>query len=232
MERQPIDTDARSRRKQLIVLTVWAAAIAGWIVYTRAADLSAAEAADSLRDVISSGWWGPAIYIVVYVARPVILFPASVLTILGGIAFGPIAGVAYTMIGSNLSTTATYFAAQRLSGDTRPEPPFGKRLLDRLIANPFETTLILRLAAAPFDAVALAAGIVRLRFGPFLVASFLGTVAGTIAFVSFGSSIESLTEGEPSVDANLLLVSIGLTVGGLVVARWLRRSRPDLVTES
>ena len=61
-------------------------------------------------------WWGPVLYITVYTLRPIILFPASVLTVLGGLAFGPVAGVAYTMIGSNLSTAATYAGARFVVG--------------------------------------------------------------------------------------------------------------------
>lgn len=61
--------------------------------------------------------------------------------------------------------------------------------------------------------------------------SFLGTIAGIIAFVSFGASIDSLSDGAPGFDPTLLVVSVSLTVAGLVVARLLRRRRPDLATD-
>ncbi len=217
-----------SGRGRLLALVAWVAAIVTWLVVSRQQGIGPTDAAESLREVLADNWWGPVLYVAVYTLRPIILFPASVLTILGGLAFGPVAGVAYTVVGSNLSTAATYLAARFVAGRRRFDPPVGRRALDRLVANPFETTLILRLVAAPFDAVGLAAGALGLRFWPFLAGSFLGTIAGTIAFVSFGASIDSLSDGTPSLDPTLVAVSIGLTVAGLIVARVIRRRRPDL----
>ncbi|MEM9563155.1 MAG: VTT domain-containing protein [Actinomycetota bacterium] len=224
----PVDGDRP--RSRLVLLTLWVVAIVTWLVISRQRGLGPIEAADSLRGLLADNWWGPVLYVAVYTLRPVILFPASVLTVLGGLAFGPVAGVVYTVIGSNLSTAANYVAARFLTGRRPLRPPFGQRALDRLVANPFETTLILRLVAAPFDAVPLAAGALGLRFWPFLAGSFLGTITGTIAFVAFGASIESLSDGSPELDPTLVAISIGLTVAGLVVARLLRRRRPDLAT--
>ena len=224
---RPDESDGGGRRR-LAALVLWLAAVATWLIVSRAQGTGPVEAADSLRGVLADSWWGPLLYIAIYALRPLILFPASVLTILGGLAFGPVAGVAWTAIGSNLSTAVTYAAARFIAGRRTLRPPVGRSAVDRLVANPFETTLILRLVAAPFDAVALAAGALGLRFWPFLAGSFLGTIAGTIAFVSFGASIDSLSDGTPSLDPTLLAVSVGLTVAGLVVARLLRRRRPDL----
>lgn len=220
--------DGRGRR---LALVAWVVAVVTWLVASRSQGIGPVDAAESLRQVLVDNWWGPVLYIAVYTLRPVILFPASVLTVLGGLAFGPVAGVAYTVVGSNLSTAATYVAARFVAGRRPIEPPVGKRAVERLVANPFETTLILRLIAAPFDAVALAAGALGLRFWPFLAGSFLGTITGTIAFVSFGASIDSLTDGTPSLDPTLLAVSIGLTVAGLVAARLIRRRRPELADD-
>ncbi len=228
----PIDgAEDRRSPSRVVLLTLWVVAVVAWLVISRQRGLGPIEAADSLRGLLADNWWGPVLYIAVYTLRPIILFPASVLTVLGGLAFGPVAGIAYTVVGSNLSTAATYLAARFLTGRRPLRPPFGQRALDRLVANPFETTLILRLVAAPFDAVAIAAGALHLRFWPFLAGSFLGTITGTIAFVAFGASIESLSDGSPELDPMLLTVSIGLTVAGLVVARLLRRRRPDLAAE-
>lgn len=222
------DADKTSGKTRLAILAAWIIAVGTWLIVSQQRGISPIEAAESLRRVLADAWWGPLLYIAVYVLRPIILFPASILTVLGGLAFGPVAGVVYTVAGSNLSTAATYGGVRYLAGQRPLRPPFGRAALDRLAANPFETTLILRLVAAPFDAVPAAAGALGLRFWPFLAGSFLGTIAGTIAFVLFGASIESLDDGSPSVDPTLVAVSVALTVAGVVVARLLRRRRPDL----
>ncbi|MEZ5279216.1 MAG: VTT domain-containing protein [Acidimicrobiales bacterium] len=221
-------SDETRRWPRLVLAALWVAAVVAWLAISRSRGIGPAEAADSLRDLLASGWWGPLLYVAIYAVRPLVLFPASVLTILGGIVFGPVYGVAYTAIGANLSTAVTFQASRLLAGRRVLRPPVGKRAVERLVANPVETTLVLRLVAAPFDAVAVAAGVLGLDFKAFMAASFLGTIAGTIAFVSFGSSIESLTDGQPSIDAPLLALSIGLTAAGLLVSRWLRSRRPEL----
>ena len=117
-----------------------------------------------------------------------------------------------------VNSISSYFAQQNA----------GKRCISIHLDSEEGRALVLRLVAAPFDAVAVAAGVLGLDFKAFMAASFLGTIAGTIAFVSFGSSIESLTDGQPSIDAPLLALSIGLTAAGLLVSRWLRSRRPEL----
>lgn len=219
-------------RSRIIALVLWVGAVVTWLVVSRMQGVGPIDAAESLGSLLADNWWGPALYVLVYALRPIILFPASILTILGGFAFGPVVGVAATVVGSNLSTAATYVASRFITGRRAFDPPIGKGVLERLAANPFESTLILRLVAAPFDAVGVAAGILGLRFWPFMAGSFLGTIAGTIAFVSFGASIESLSDGSPGFDSTLLIISVALTVAGIVVARLLRRRRPDLATDS
>lgn len=218
-------------RKQLqrwLVLATWAAIVVSYVVFSRNRGLSAIDAAEELRSVLADNWWGPPLFIAVYVLRPVVLFPASVLTVLGGIAFGLVGGVALTIVASNLSTAASYgvgkyFAPSSLV-DRGPGPV--SAAIGRAVHRPFETTLIMRLIALPFDAVGYLGGFARLRFSSFLAGSALGTVAGTIAFVSFGASIDSLEDGTPEIDLRLIVLSVVLTAASILFARWLRSRRP------
>lgn len=232
MTSDPSVAGAPSKRRYLI-LVVWGIAIVGYIWYSRSRGLGAIDAAEELRSLLADHWWGVPLFIAVYVLRPVVLFPASVLTILAGIAFGLFWGVVLTIAASNLSTAASYgvgryFASpaliDRLSG------PLGSAI-QRAITHPFETTLVMRLLALPFDAVGYVAGFAKLRFLPFLTGSAIGTVVGTVAFVGFGASIESLEDGTPSINPWLIVLSVFLTLGGIVVARILRARQSDLVQD-
>lgn len=212
-----------------LVLVLWAAAIVGYVWYSRDRGLSAIEAAEELRSLLADHWWGVPLFIAVYVLRPVVLFPASVLTILAGLAFGLFWGVVLTIVASNLSTAASYAVGKYFASPAlinRLSGPLGSAV-QRAISRPFETTLIMRLLALPFDAVGYVAGFARLRFAPFMAGSAIGTVVGTIAFVGFGASIESLEDGTPSINPWLIVVSAGLTLAGIVVARILRARQPD-----
>lgn len=220
--------------QRLIVGLGWVGVIAAYIAYTRSNDLSTLEAAEELREALAGNWWGPALFIAVYTLRPLVLFPASILTILGGLAFGPVWGTIWTTVAANLSTATTYGV-----GRTFGDPDVAGRLsrvlgntIARARRNPFETTLIMRLLYLPFDAVGYVAGFVHLRFVPFITGSAIGILPGTIAFVGFGASIDSLDEGTPSFDLRILAASVVLAVAGTVVSRWLRRRRPDLTGET
>lgn len=227
-----MSSDRGSKRRYLI-LVLWAAAIAGYVWYSRDRGLSAIEAAEELRSLLADHWWGVPLFIAVYVLRPIVLFPASVLTILAGLAFGLFWGVVLTIVASNLSTAASYAVGRYFASPAlidRLSGPLGTAI-QRAIDRPFETTLIMRLLALPFDAVGYVAGFAKLRFAPFIAGSAIGTVVGTIAFVGFGASIESLDEGTPSINPWLIVLSVVLTLGGIVVARVLRSRQPDLASD-
>ena len=218
----------KARTGQRIVVGLgWLGVIVAYFSYTRSRDLSTLEAAEELRGALADNWWGPTLFIAVYTLRPLVLFPAAVLTVLGGLAFGPVWGTIWTTVAANLSTATTYGV-----GRTFGNPDVAGRLsklmgstVDRARRNPFETTLIMRLLYLPFDAVGYVAGFVHLRFLPFLAGSAIGILPGTIAFVGFGASIESLDEGTPSFDLRILLASVVLAVAGTLGSRWLQRHR-------
>ena len=49
--------------------------------------------------VLSFGIFAPLIFIGISIVRPLVLFPVSVISIAGGLAFGPILGTLYTLFG-------------------------------------------------------------------------------------------------------------------------------------
>ena len=218
-----------ARTQRVAVGAAWLGVIVASLAFTRSRGLTPLEAAAELQAVIADHWWGPVLFVVAYVLRPVILFPASVLTILGGLAFGLVQGVLWTVVAANLSVVAMYFAGRFFgSGQAgqRMTDLLG-RTVERAFRFPFETTVLMRLLFLPFDAVGYAAGFLKLRFLPFLAGSFLGTLPGTVAFVGFGASIESLDDGRPSFDIRVLVASAGLAVAGSLLSRWLGKRQPQ-----
>jgi uncharacterized membrane protein YdjX (TVP38/TMEM64 family) len=143
---------------------------------------------ETIRDaILALGWWGPPLFILANAVRPFLLFPAMVLAVAGGLAFGPLAGTAYLVAGTALGA-ALVFAAARLLGRGLPgiRPPAWLPLaaLDaRCARHGFRTVLLLRLAPVlPWDAVSVLAGLSRVRFRPYLAATVLGSLPGALAF--------------------------------------------------
>ena len=90
----------------------------------------------------------------------------------------------------------------------------------------FETVLVMRLLFLPFDAVNYLAGVLRLRWPPFLLATALGSLPGTVSFVLLGASLERVDEGIGGIDPAALIAGVAIFVVSLVLARLLRRREP------
>ncbi len=207
-----------------VAAALWLSLAVGFILWSRRSGLSPIEAGEQFQSRLADNWWGPVLFIVVYVVRPLVFFPASVLTVLGGLAFGPVWGLVWTIVASNASAASAYVVA-RFFGDG-PVAERLRRLLGEIVERatnaPFETTLLMRLLYLPFDPVSYVAGFIRLGFIPFMAGSALGSLPGTAAFVGFGASVESLDAGTPAIDLRLAAASLALAVAGIVGSRLLR----------
>ncbi|MGP1907167.1 TVP38/TMEM64 family protein [Metabacillus sp. JX24] len=141
--------------------------------------------------ILSFGAAAPLLYIVLYSVRPLILFPASVMSLAGGLAFGPYLGTLYTMAGATIGAVVAYLAAGTFKLDMfrKSENQRMKTLKKQLEQNGFFYVLILRLIPiVHFDVISYAAGISKVRLLPFAAATFIGVIPGTIAFTFLGSS--------------------------------------------
>ncbi len=174
-------------------------------------------------------------YVLVYLARPIILFPASVLTVVGGILFGPVVGVLVVVVAANASAMIAYGVGRLLGrtpggvdrdGTADDQAGFARRWSSRMRERSFETVLVMRLLFLPYDLVNYLSGIVRLRWLPFLLATALGSLPGTVSFVLLGASLERIDQGLGGIDATALVASIAIFVVSLLIARLLRARQP------
>ena len=223
------------------VVTLWVAAIVGWRWFQQSEGLSAIETAQRLVDEIDGVWWGLPVYALAYVLRPLLLFPASVITIAAGVLFGPVVGVLIVVVAANASAMLAYGIGRLLAGERRsdesPTPhadqAAGEQTEDaqagliarwgqRMRTNSFESVFIMRLLFLPYDLVNYASGALRIRWTSFLLATALGTLPGTIAFVLLGASVERLDDGLGGVNPWTIVASVAIFVASLVIARVVR----------
>ena len=219
-----------------IVAAIWAVAIVAWQTYQSSNGLSTTQTAQRFIDTVGAAWWGVFAYVLVYLARPIVLFPASILTIVGGILFGPVVGVLVVVLAANASAMIAY-GVGRLLG----HPPgavdnvvvddtasFVRRWSNRMRDNSFETVLVMRLLFLPYDLVNYVSGILRLSWLPFLLATALGSLPGTVSFVLLGASIDRVDEGLGGVDPATLVAGVVIFVVSLGIARLVRRRQRAL----
>ena len=209
-------------------------AIFFWIIvllilrqYMQSNDLSFEDITNQLRSILTDTWYGPLLYIIIYLVRPLILFPASLLTLLGGSVFGLFPGFFIVLIGGTLSSIIPFGVGKSLTGDGSDDVEKTGRLqkfVTMLQENPFQAVLIMRLLYLPYDAVSLLAGSLRISFLVFLLATLIGNIGGTLAYVGLGASIQgNITTGDISIDSNTLLFSLVVLILGLGISRLLSR---------
>lgn len=189
-------------------------------------DLSTFEVVQSLLGFLSRGLWGPLIFILLYTIRPLILFPATLLTLASGFVFGPVLGVLYTIIASNISSTVAFFIGRYFGKDVLQDDGSDnlvQRYARRMRENSFETVMIMRFIFLPYDAVSYSAGFLRINFWPFILATALGSIPGTIAFVGFGASIESFNGVIPKLNPITLGISAGIFIVSLGLSRIFKK---------
>lgn len=225
----------KAHRTAVIALVFWLGLILVVRQYMAANHLSFAQLTAQLQTILSSTWFGPLLYIVVYFLRPVILFPASLLTILGGSVFGLWPGFLYVLVAGTVSAVIPYGIGRWFSDKAEPAQTSDsaiQRFIQMLRRNPFQAVLTMRLMYLPYDAVSLAAGSLRIPFIVFILATGLGNLAGTLSFVVLGASIEGdLAAGQVDINPLVLVISGVMLVISLSISRVLNRRQQTLTQE-
>jgi len=218
----------RRHGHKVVAATFWFALISTYLGYTFSTDASPLEALQNLVAFLGQNVWGPLIFIALYTLRPLVPFSATALSVAAGFLFGPAMGVLYTVVGANLGATLAFFVGsvfgQGLFDQTVREPrPLASYAL-RLQGRSFETVLIMRFLFLPFDLVNYLAGVLRIRYVPFILATMLGSLPATLTFVLFGASTDGdFSEGFPQLDLRVLAASATIFVVSVGLSRFLRR---------
>ena len=147
---------------------------------------------DRVREfVVSFGVWAPVIYLLAY-GQPIIPLPASVMTITGGLAFGPLWGALAALTGATVRACSEFLVAKLLGREAVAKLLKGKiaSLDEQLGRNSFKTVLLIRLIPnLPFDVQNYGLGFSRVTFWPYALASFVGMAPGAFAYVYLGYSL-------------------------------------------
>ena len=179
------------------------------------------EAEDLRSWIVSFGLWAPVMYIIVYTIRPLLFFPASVLSIAGGLAFGAWMGTLYTIMGATLGAMLSFLVAKSVGKSivTKEWTGNAAKFQAQMEHNGFLYVLLFRLIPViNFDLISYMAAIAKVRFTSFAFATLIGIIPGTFAYNFLGSSFLSKN---PKIIAAAVVVFIILTVVPIVIRkRW------------
>ncbi len=211
---------------KLVLMAFWLIIVTSAIIFFISSDLSLNELLKRLESFIKlSGPWAPFTYILFYSFRSLFFFPASVLTIIAGILFGPWFGLIFTIIGENISANISFVVGRYFMKDFDESIESKNRFINKAFCstrkNGFLTVLIMRLSFVPFDLVGYFSGICNIKQKEFALGTLLGTIPGLLTYTMLGSSVANI---------NLLFVSVTTLIMSLLIALFLRRTNHTLAS--
>ena len=169
-----------------------------------------------------TGGWAPVLYIGLFILLPTFFFPVAVLALAGGLLFGLWWGSVYTFIGALLNCALMFLLAryvgrsqvQRLV-EQKLSPQWQRRLQMADGKEGFLLLIILRLIpAVPYNLINYTFGLTGISFSSYLLASAIGIIPGTFAFINIGD--KTLEAGSPSFWIAIGLLVLLLVVTGLL----------------
>jgi uncharacterized membrane protein YdjX (TVP38/TMEM64 family) len=181
---------------------------------------------------------GPIGYVVYALGYGIIgvFFPASILTLGAGAIFGVVGGTIVVAVGATIAATLSFLLARtvlrkRVEGMAAKNPKF--RAIDRAIAREGAKIVVLvRLSAVfPFLFVNYAFGLTSIRLLPYVVATFLGILPLTTAFVylgAAGAAVATQRNARAAITVAGALIALGVSIYvGRIAARAIRRAGLD-----
>ena len=178
---------------------------------------------EAVRDyILSFGAWAPVISAALMVLQALLAFlPAFIIAFANGLAFGAFWG-GMLSLGSAALAAAICFEISHALGRSVAETMLGKKSLgaaDRWFAR-YGAYAVLFARLIPiisFDAVSYAAGLTRMNFFKFLLATTIGMAPATFVYSYLGQRAPQYIE--------VLLVVFGVIVAGGVVVALIRRRK-------
>ena len=174
-------------------------------------------------------------YVLVYIAVVTLSLPgAVVLTLAGGLMFGPWIGTALTVVGATIGACLLFLIARSalaplVSGRAAGVVELMRPGLER---DGFFYLLTIRLIPVlPFWLVNLAPALVGMPFGAFAAATAIGIIPGTAVFAGIGAGLGDVLAagGRPDLGVllapEILLPLLGLAALSLLGVWWRKRKR-------
>jgi uncharacterized membrane protein YdjX (TVP38/TMEM64 family)/Fe-S oxidoreductase len=162
--------------------------------------------------VRAAGFWAPLVYFCLYLLAPVFFIPGLPITIVGGLSFGPVRGVAYTIFAATAGACLAFLVSRYLARDwveKKLRSPRWRKLDAQVESQGWKVVLITRLIPLfPFNLLNYAFGLTNIRFTHYALATFWGMLPACVAYIVFSSSLWDLLGGRPSLNFLIGLILI------------------------
>jgi len=219
----------RQRAMAFLLLVVVLVALAAAWRWTPLADWLSPETLAKWVGSIEGVHFQLAISVCAFVVGGLLMVPLIVLVIATAVAFGPWAGLCYSVAGA-LASAVTAYGLGRLIGRDLVRRMAGSRInrVSRTLAERgvLGVVTIRLLPVAPYTLVNVAAGASQIRFADFFLGTLLGLMPGLVSVTLFaGSLYRAILQPNRESVVMLAIAAVVLIGCGLLVYRWLRKRR-------
>lgn len=188
------------------------------------------------------GWIGglgpaaPWLFMAAYALAAVFFLPGSVLTLAGGVLFGPVWGSLYSLVGATAGATLAFLVSRYAAADWVSRRAGGRlaTLIRGVEQEGWRFVAFTRLVPLfPYNLLNYALGLTRIPLVPYIAATFVCMAPGAIAYTYLGfAGREAVAGGENLIRTGLIalaLLAVALFLPRLVTR--LRRGRDLTVQE-
>ncbi len=223
----------RAHNQKIIAVLIWLLLLGSYIIYYQRNGLTVETSLRQLLALFDTPY-GPLLYLLSFLIRPLLFFSVGVLCIMGGIIFGTgslmhlLLALAYAVVGVICSAIISFGIGRFLGNGIVPEMDGTRgeilqRYAARLRRNGFLTVLTMRLVLLPFDVVNYLAALMAVDWKAYFLATAIGILPSTFAFVSFGAAIDmsQMAMGQtPQIDAKMILPAVLIFGLSLLISHW------------
>ncbi len=169
----------------------------------------------------------PLVYICFYIVATLFFLPGLPITVLSGLAFGPVLGVVYAAIGAIIGVSLAFLVARYVARELVESWVAGnkqfQKIDEKVEQQGWRILMFTRLVPIfPFNLQNYAYGLTKIKFLTYLPVSAIFMLPGTIAYVQIGGALVS---GEGNLRRTLLYLSIAgvLILFVSLIPRFLRK---------
>jgi uncharacterized membrane protein YdjX (TVP38/TMEM64 family) len=202
------------------VMLLFAMGMTVWL--TQQVDTSALV--DSFKSFGPLAWL---VFMLAYAVGTVFFFPGSVLTLAGGVLFGPILGTFLNLTSATVGAALAFLVARYLASEWVEEKAAGrlKQVKTGVESEGWRFVAFVRLVPLfPFNILNYALGLTRIKFSHYVLATYVCMLPGALAYTYLGYvGREALTGGEALIEKGLLALALLASVAFL--PRLIKRFR-------
>lgn len=175
----------------------------------------------------SFGALGPLLFALIYAIATVAAVPATFLTLAAGALFGSVLGVATVAVGATVGASAAFALGRWFARDSVRAWLAGNEKFERLDSlterHGAAIVAIMRiLPIIPFNVLNYAFGLTRIRFGTYVLWSFVCMLPGTMLYV-VGADAATRAFKEGRIPWPAVAVLVGVLVLLILAGRQARR---------